>query len=120
MRDGIITGIEVGETRVRLLAARQRNESLRVLAHADAPVTGIERGRITDVSGVASAIQTVVRAAERELGLPLDEAVLCVPASAVLAVHSHGTVEPSGAGRTVTERDGARAIACQPRREDRS
>jgi cell division protein FtsA len=109
--DDIITAIEPGETSIRVVVARRQGDSLRLLTYAEQQSEGIQRGRVHDVEAAATAIYRAVRAVERDLGVPLDSAVLCVPAAAVLAQHGHGTVEPSGAGRRVTSRDGERALA---------
>lgn len=107
----IVVAIEPGESFIRLVVARQRGDSLRVLTYAEEKSSGIERGRVTDPEALAEAIYTSIRTAERELGIPIEKVILTVPSSVVRSNHSDGTVEASGSGRAVIDKDGARALS---------
>ncbi|MDA1097244.1 MAG: hypothetical protein O3B84_08345, partial [Chloroflexi bacterium] len=108
MADQIITVIDPGETLVRVLVARRRGDSVRVLTSREVPSPGFERGKAINLGAMARSIAMALRSAERDLGYPLEQAVLTVPASMISSAQLRAKVEPSGPGRTVRVGDAMR------------
>ncbi|MBI4236368.1 MAG: cell division protein FtsA [Chloroflexi bacterium] len=111
MPDGIVAAIEPGESRGRVIVARYRSGSLRVLAQGEAEGEGIAGGHVTNVAAASRAFRAAVRMTERQLGYPLYSAVVCVPGAAIRSLNGQAAVEPSGLRRSVTARDANRVLA---------
>ncbi|MFL2639910.1 MAG: cell division protein FtsA [Dehalococcoidia bacterium] len=96
--EGIKVSFDLGESRIRAIVGRQGDSSLRVVASAEVESSGIEGGAISDNIALSSAISKCVRIAESQMGFPISEATVIVPA--ILTQHTNGQGVRRIAGRT--------------------
>lgn len=78
--DRIITGVELGERKLRIAVARHRPGSTRMLAYSEAPSAGIENDAVVDARELADALVGISRSLRTTVDFPLENAVFVVPA----------------------------------------
>ena len=110
MADRIITGIELGDRQLRIVAARHRPDSARVIAHLETPSAGVENGRITDARALAVTLVAVSRSLRSVVDYALESVVFTVQPNALLNHQGEANLAPSGARQTVTRHDAERVV----------
>ena len=110
MADRIITGIELGDRQLRIVVARHRSDSVRVIAHLETPSAGVENGRITDARALAVTMVAVSRSLRAVVDYALESVVFIVQPNALLTHQGEANLAPSGARQTVTRHDCERAV----------
>jgi cell division protein FtsA len=105
----IVTGIDVGTTKVCTLIARVEDEGkLRVLGVGIEPSAGIRKGVIVDLAAASQAITRSVQQAEQTSGIEITSGLVSLAGAHVASINSRGAVGVSGG--VVDEYDIARAL----------
>ena len=110
MVDRIITGIELGDRQLRIVVARHRPDSVRIIAQLETPSAGVENGRIIDARALAVALVDVSRSLRAAVDYAFESVVFIVQPNALLTHQGEVDLAPSGARQTVTRHDGERAL----------
>lgn len=123
MRDDVIVGLDIGSTKIRLVAAQQKEDDLQIIGAVEAPSQGINKGVINSIEDATSSISRCLEKAERLVGLPIINAWIGISGSHIKAEKSKGVVAIARSDGEVTEDDvnrtieAARALAVPPNYE---
>lgn len=115
MADEIITGLDIGSSRVRAVVAQSMpgedgKPQLHVVGAVEVPSEGIHKGTISSMDDAVSSISKALEKAERVTGLALNSAWVSIAGHNILVQESRGVI---GVGKTdgeITEADVDRAM----------
>lgn len=113
--NNLIAGLDIGSSSVRIavgnIIERDGEPSiLQILGAAEAPSEGVNKGVITSIEDVVSAISSCLEQAERMVGVPLDSVWAGISSAQVMTQNSHGYIVVSKADNEITEQDVERAL----------
>ncbi len=109
MDEPIITGIDVGTSKICTLVARLENrDQLRIMGVGIERSKGIRKGMIVDLDAATQAIERSIEKAERTSGLEITSAIVSIAGTNVTSQNNRGVVGVSG--RIIDENDMERAI----------
>lgn len=100
-RDRVITGIDIGSTKVATLIVSVSSDEGRknVIGAATVPSRGVRKSQIVDIDEAVAAITQSVEGAERMAGTTISSAFVSVGGTHITCQNSHGVVavaEPEG------------------------
>lgn len=107
-RERIVTGIDIGTTKVCVMIGEIREDLLAITGIGTHPSRGIKKGRIIDIEGVVESIRIAVEDAELMADREVRSAYVSVGGGHVESITSRGMVTLKS--REVTESDVVRAI----------
>jgi cell division protein FtsA len=111
----VVTGLDVGTSKVCVLVGEVAERSLAVLGHSVMPCTGLRKGVVVNIEATVEAIRAAAAEAERSSGVRIGAAVVGVAGAHIRGLNSHGIVAVRGGevGIRDVERviDAARAVA---------
>lgn len=114
MSENIIVGLDIGSSAIRLvvgqLDARQKEEKLRIIGAVEAPSSGINKGIVTGIEDVTSAISNCLDKAERLTGVPITNVCLSINTPHIKCEKSKGVVAIGKSNGEITEDDIERVI----------
>ncbi len=108
--DRIITGIELGERKLRVAVGRHRPGSTRLIAHMEVPSAGIENDAVVDAHALAASLSGISRTLRMTVDFPLENVVFVVPTGQLQFHETEASVRPSGPRGTVTLSDGEQLL----------
>lgn len=109
MDEMIVTGIDLGTTKVCSLVGRIEGENrLRILGVGIEPSQGMKKGIIVDLAAASQAIARSVEKAQRTSGMEITSALVSLAGSHVSSVNSRGVAGISGG--IIDQDDVARAL----------
>ncbi|MBI4091236.1 cell division protein FtsA, partial [candidate division WWE3 bacterium] len=97
-REKIITGIDVGSTKVSTVVANVSDGRVSVIGVSNVPSSGIKRGVVVDIDEAVEAIDQSLERAQRMAGVSIQSAFVTVSGSHVESLNSHGVVAVSHQG----------------------
>ncbi len=120
-REQYVTGVDVGSSTVRVVVAQQpsgrevkatlRDEALpTVLGSALQPMTGMQKGVITDVEAAVGSIARALDIAERVAGVPIEHAYISINGSHIMSQNSRGVIAVGRADGEISTDDVARVV----------
>ncbi len=89
----LAAGLDVGSAWTRFVICALDRGEFRYLTHAVCRSHGWSRGRITDQNAVSQSIEKVVREAERQAGVTIDEVTAGMGGSTIYGSNSRGVYE---------------------------
>lgn len=112
MAESLICGIDIGSTKVALIAGLQSSETgeIRIIGFNTTPSRGVKKGLIVDIDQVTASVEESVEKAERMAGHHIKEAFVSVGGPHIASQNSHGIVAVSNPQFEVIEEDVARVI----------
>lgn len=112
MSDQIITGIDIGTSKIAAIAAKtSENETApRIMGFASVVSRGVKKGQIVDINQVTVSIEECVEKAERMAGLKISSAYVSVGGPHIDSLNSHGVVAVSEPDAEISQNDVDRAI----------
>jgi len=123
-KDRIITGIDVGSSKIAIIIASVAPEGkISVVGVSSVPSRGIKKGAVVDIDEAVEAIAEGLEAAERMAGYAISSAYVTVDGKHISSLNSHGVVAVSAEGSEISEGDvervteAARAISIPNSRE---
>ena len=109
MDDQVFTGIDIGNTKICTLVAREESPGqVRILGVGIEPSQGLRRGVVVDLEAAAQAVARSVDKAERTSGIEVLSALVSLAGSNVSSENSQGVVGVSG--KVIDQDDVARAV----------
>ncbi len=109
MKNGnIVVGLDVGTTKICVLAGEVQGSKADVLAIGTAPSTGLRKGVVIDIESTVDSIRKAVKEAETAAGLEINEAYVGIAGGHIKGFESYGAVGIKG--REVRTQDVERAI----------
>lgn len=108
----IISGIDIGNSQVKVVIAKINRENLRpeILGIGSAPSNGLRRGTVADMEEVVESIRAAVQQAEAMAGLRIKRAYLGVNGLHINTQVSRGVIAVSRADNEISQNDIDRVI----------
>lgn len=112
MTDYILTGIDIGTSKVATLIAKisPTEAKPRIMGFANVASKGVKRGQIIDIGKITEVIEESVEKAERMAGQKVERAYVSVGGPHISSLNSHGVVAVSQPDVEITNDDVLRAI----------
>ena len=89
----IITGIDVGTTKIAVIIAEIVNESINILGFGESNSEGLKRGIVVDVDKTSNAIEEeAVTKAEKQAELEITSAFIGITGEHVKGINCSGTI----------------------------
>lgn len=105
MKD-LVTVLDLGSTKaVCLVAARDPDRDMQIKAIASAECRGVRRGVVTDLDETAKAIDTAIRRAQSDAGIPIEDVIVSVSGTHVEGITGQGFVPIYPRSRAITRED---------------
>lgn len=97
MADRLISGIDVGSSKIATILAlqSQENDELRIIGFNSTPSSGVKKGLIVDIDKVTSSVEKSIEKAERMAGRKINSAFILVGGPHIASLNSHGVVAVS-------------------------
>lgn len=111
-REGIITGLDIGSTTIRVAVGQIKPEdhSVHIIGCAEAPSEGISKGVVTSIEDAVASVSQALEKAERMTGIPVEHAYVSLNGSHVISQDSHGVVAVAKANGEIGDDDVKRVI----------
>lgn len=110
----ILAGLDIGSTAVRLsvgtVSETPDGEGLHILAAAEAPSQGVQKGVVTSIEDAVSSISTALERVERLVGVPLEHVWVGISGTHVETQASKGVVAVAKSNGEISPEDVERAI----------
>ena len=112
MPDQIITGIDIGTSKIASIIAKvsEEDKTPRIMGFASIASRGVKKGQIVDITQVTAAIEESIEKAERMAGLKITSAYVSVGGPHIDSLNSHGVVAISEPDAEIVQGDVDRAI----------
>ncbi len=105
----IITGLDVGSSKVATVVARRTPEGIEILGTGVSPTEGMRKGAVVNVDATVKSIRQSVSEAEKMTGLSLSSVLVGVAGPLIKSFNSHAAISVKNE-REVTEADVARVL----------
>ena len=111
-REKIITGIDIGSTKITAVVASVSDNKVSVIGvSGNIPSKGINKGNVVDIDSSVEAISQSIEKAERMAGVSISNAFVTINGSHIETLNSHGVVAVSPSETAdITREDVARVI----------
>lgn len=110
-RDRIISGIDVGTSKiVTLIAGVPEEGDIRIIGVSSIPSRGIRKGQVVNIEEATTVISQSLDAAERMAGSSVAAAFVSAGGSHITSINSHGVVAVAEPEKEITQNDVKRAI----------
>ncbi|MDP2860194.1 MAG: cell division protein FtsA [bacterium] len=123
-KDRIISGLDIGSSKVTAIIASVLGEKINILGVAQNESRGIKKGQVVDIEEAVSAIGGCFDAAERMAGVAIGSALIAVGGGHIACQNSKGVVAVSDPQGEIKEQDditrvieAARAVSLPSSRE---
>jgi len=112
--EGLITVLDAGSARTRVLIAELHDGALRYRGHGEAPTAGVRRGVIADLKPAAESINQAAVAAEHTAQTIIEECVAGIGGPHIRGLNFEGGISLGSRMREITRED-VRAAADRAR-----
>ena len=125
----IITGIDIGTTKIAVIIAEIDNKSINILGFGESDSEGLRRGIVVNIDKTSNAIEEAITKAEEQAEIEIDSAFIGITGEHVKGINCSGTITISNneymnpAGEKITKEDikkvleSAEAINLPPQRK---
>lgn len=112
MTDTIISGIDIGSSKIATLIAIKQEDSseLKIIGYNSVISRGVKKGLIVDIAEVINAVEESIEKAERMAGHKVNNVFVSVGGPHISSLNSHGIVAISNSSGEITESDIERVI----------
>lgn len=111
-RSNVIAGLDIGTSAVRIVVAEQSsgNKKPIIVGVSTIPSSGLRKGIIVDLEGVATDISNCLEQAERASGVQINRIVSCINGEHISLQKSKSVIAVSRADSEISQEDVNRAI----------
>ena len=112
-RLNIITGIDVGTSKIRTIIAHKPetdDQKPQIIGVGEASTFGMRKGLVVDIEETANSINESVEQAERMAGVPVESAYISIGSADISTQLSKGAIAIGRADGEVSEEDVARVL----------
>ncbi len=107
----IITGIDIGTTRVRALITESSDNAMPVfMGYGSVPAEGLRRGVVVNMEKTVKSISKAVEEAEHMAAVHVDSAVAGIAGDHIKSINSQGVIAVSRSDNEIGETDVKKAI----------
>lgn len=114
MADNLITGIDIGTSKIRIivgqLAKSGDEQQLNIIGVIEVPSQGISKSSIVSIEDAVSGISNALENAERMIGMPIDSAWIGISGIHISSQESNGVIAISRISGEIQEDDIERVI----------
>ncbi|MFA5935870.1 MAG: cell division protein FtsA [Patescibacteria group bacterium] len=115
MKERILVGIDLGSSHVRiavgqLVASGDRHSTVSVIGATESPAQGISKGCVTSLEDAVSSISAALEQAERQIGMPLQEAYVGLGGTHIVAQEAKGVIGVSRPDGDIRQEDVSRVL----------
>ncbi|MBS9336207.1 cell division protein FtsA [Fructobacillus papyrifericola] len=104
-QDGVIVGLDIGTTMVKVVVAQNNGGRFNVIATGSAAGAGLKRGVIVDINKTADAIKQAISQASAKANVAIEEVVVGLPANQVSIQRVSGLVSIENQNKQITGQD---------------
>ena len=110
--DKIITGIDIGSSKIATLIAKVGEEERepRIMGFASVDSHGVRKGQVVDINQVTAVVEQSVEKAERMAGSKVQSAFVTIGGPHIESINSHGVVAVANPDVEISEDDVKRAV----------
>jgi cell division protein FtsA len=109
-RSRIITGLDVGTSSIKALAAERHGNEWNVVSYAQVPSFGLRRGVVVSVEDTARNIQLLLQRIEKESGRRIGSVFVNINGSHLRVEPSDGLISVSRADHVISQEDVERVL----------
>lgn len=110
-RDRIITGIDVGTSKITtVIASVSEDQELRVVGVSTVASKGLRKGQIVNIEEATATISQSLDSAERMAGVSVGSAFILTGGNHIASLNSHGVVAVAEPDKEISENDVLRVI----------
>ena len=108
-KNKIITGIDIGTTKIAAIIAEVNNDSINILGFGDSVSKGLRRGVVIDIDKTSAAIEEALDKAEEQAEIEVESAWIGITGEHVKGINCSGTITISNneymnpAGEKITQ-----------------
>ncbi len=129
MKNKIITGIDVGTTKIAVIIAESDGESINILGFGESLSEGLRKGVVVDIEKTSNAIEEAINKAEEQAKIEVETAYVGITGEHVKGINCSGTITISNneymnpAGEIISKEDikkvleSAEAMSLPPQRK---
>ena len=123
MKEDLLVGLDIGSTKIRLVAGQRKDDGLQIIGAVESPSEGINKGIINSIEDATSSISKCLEKAERLIGLPIVSSWVGISGPFIKSEKSKGVVAISRSDGEISEDDvdrtieAARALSVPPNYE---
>ena len=100
-----IVSLDLGSSKIALTVATLNGKDLQVIYHKDAPSHGIKYSSVGNIRHVSDIIKSLIKNAEDELGLSINQVVVGMPRYPIRLVSNEAEIKGRGEDSEITEED---------------
>jgi len=109
--ENIITGIDIGTTRIRTLIAEiDEDDKLSFLGYGEAPADGLRRGVVINMEKMVRSLSQSIEDAEMMASAHVDSAVTGIAGDHIRSINSQGVIAVSRSDNEIGEKDVNKSI----------
>jgi len=107
----IVTGIDIGTSRVRVVSLQRLPDgSQQIIGAADNEMEGMSKGSIKSIEEAVSSISECLENAERMIGVPIENAIVGISGPHIVTQNSKGVIAIAKANGEIQEEDVDRVL----------
>ena len=91
-KDKIITGIDIGTTKIAIIIAEKTNDSINILGFGESESKGLRRGVVIDINDTATSIEKALNIAEEQANIEVQSAFIGITGEHVSGVNCTGSI----------------------------
>lgn len=114
MKERILVGIDLGSSHIRIavgqLTVSGDRMSLAIIGATESSAQGISKGCVTSLEDAVSSISAALEQAERQIGMPLQEAYVGLGGTHIVAQEAKGVIGVSRPDGDIRQEDVARVL----------
>lgn len=115
MSQRLLIGLDLGSSRIRFAMGQvssgaDRTPSLAIVGGVELPSQGIAKGVVTSLEDAVTSLSAALEAAERQMGVPLQEAIVGISGTHISVMPAKGVVGVSRADGDIREEDLERVL----------
>ena len=92
MKNNIITGIDIGTTKIAIIIAEIKNESINILGFGESESNGLRRGIVVDIDETSTSIEKAINIAEEQSGIEIESAYVGLTGEHIKAIECSGAI----------------------------
>ena len=91
-RQNIITGIDVGTTKIAVIIAENDGKKTTILGHGISPSYGLDRGEVVDISKTRESLDNAIKQAEKQSNRKIESAFIGITGDHIHGMNYSGVV----------------------------
>ena len=103
-------GLDIGSSAIRVVVGHGSGSELQLIGAVEVSSEGMQKGQVTSIEEVVSAISNALEQVERLVGFPVEQAWVGMAGTQILSHQSRGVVAVAKTDGEIAEEDVERAI----------